>query len=107
MNNAWFQPEEIEELKLDTTTEQVRLTRLIEAIASLLENKDWRTLQELHFSKEKERVERLMLSAAKNSPLEDRELYRLQGEHLWATRYEDLSKYAKLLKNQLENLKHG
>lgn len=94
-----------EEVVKDTSVEQARLTKLIEAIVNLLENKDWRTLQELHFSQEEERVSRLLLGEAHKSPLDDKEIYRLQGEMKWARRYADLVAFVKLLKNQLDKLK--
>ena len=105
MNNAFLQ--ELEEDRVpDTSGEQARLTRIIEAIASLLENKDWQTLVELHFSKEEERVKRLILSEAQKKPI-DEEIYSLQGELKWAKRYQDFYGWAKILKNQLEKLKNG
>lgn len=87
--------------------EIARLTRLIEAIDGVLKTKDWQTLVELHFSKEKERVERLLLSETKKIQLEDKEIYRLQGELKWGVRYADLRRWAEFLKNQLTELKHG
>ena len=106
MNNA-FQLEEIEEVTPDTSLEEARLIKLIEAIAGLIENRDWQTLVELHFSKEEERVERLLFSEAQKSILNADEIHRLQGELKWARRYSDFTKWAKFLKNQLEQLKHG
>jgi len=101
MNNAFFFEEE--EPQIDTSEEQARLTKIIEAIAGLVENKDWRTLQEMVFAKEKERITKIILSEAKKQELNLSEIYRLQGELQWAKRYADLTNFAKLLKNQLEN----
>lgn len=100
MNTAYF-PEEEEEKPHTNPQEEARLIRLIEAIAALSENKDWQTLNELHLSKEEERIERLLLSESKKNLIESDKLYRLQGELLWAKRYADMRVWAKLLKNQL------
>lgn len=106
MNNALVNLLEDEEIPQLNEAEIARLTRLIEAIDGVLRTKDWQTLEELHFTQETDRVERLLLSEAKKD-LNDREIYRLQGEMKWAKRYADIRKWAEFLKNQLENLKHG
>ena len=109
MNNALVNL--IENLEDETIknneVEIARLTRLIEAIDGVLRTKDWATLEELHFSQEKRRIERLLLSEAKKLPVNDKEIYRLQGEMKWALRYADIRKWAEFLKNQLTELKHG
>lgn len=104
MNNAWSQEEEV---KPDTQVEQARLTRLIEAISGLFENRDWQTLNELHLSKEKERVERLLFNEALKPEPSVSTIQRLQGELIWARRYADLPKFVVFLKNQLNQLKYG
>lgn len=107
MNNAIFH-EEIEDAKpIDTSEQQALLTRKIEAIDGLLKTRDWYTLAELHFAEEERRIERLLLSEAKKGAVDDKEIYRLQGELKWAKRYADLGQFAKYLKSQLDNLKHG
>ncbi len=106
MNNG-FQLEEPEEKPKDTSIEEARLTRMIEALARLLVSQEWAVLQELHFGRELERVERLLISESKKDLLEDREIYRLQGELKWAKRYADLREWAKALTNQLKKLKNG
>lgn len=105
MNNAVFQEEN--EPTESTEIQIALLTRQIEAVAGLLENKDWRTLQELCFSKEIERIDRLLLQEAKKTDMNFGAMLTLQGELKWAKRYSDLASWAKLLKNQLDNLKHG
>lgn len=107
MNNGYvsFFEEEMEEPK-DTSEEQARLTRLIEAINNLLTSRDWQVLQEFHFVPEESRLTRLLLLEAKKSEVELDEIYRLQGELKWAKRYADLKVFGKFLKNQLDKLKH-
>ena len=108
MNNAFLTDfEDFEEKPKDNQEEIARLTRLVEAIDGLLKTKDWQTLEELHFSQEKLRIERLLLSESKKLQVDDREIYRLQGENKWAMRYADIRKWAEFLKRQLTELKHG
>lgn len=106
MNNAWTL-DELEETKpTDTSAEQARLVRIIEAIDELVKNDSWRTLQELCFSREEERINRLLLTEAKETAPDLTTIHQLQGELQWAKRYGNLVSYAQLLKNQLEKLKH-
>jgi hypothetical protein len=104
MNNA-FRLEE-PAAKEPNFEEEARLVKIIESVAHLLSNEHWQTLQSEHFAKEEERVNRLLLSQTQ-SDLNEKEIYRLQGELRWARRYADFTKFAQLLKNQLDNLKHG
>lgn len=104
MNHALFLQEEEKE-EVDTSLEEARLIRLIEAIARLFENSDWRTLVELHFSQEEERVKRLLLAATMETPLPVEQIYRLQGELKWARRYKNLALFAHNLKKQLNQLR--
>lgn len=106
MNNAFYVLEELEPEKPDTSDEEARLTRIIEAVSELLESKAWQTLTELHFSRERERIERLVQSEALKSSIDQASLYRLQGELAWARRYADLTMWVMNIKNQLKKLKH-
>lgn len=105
MNNA-FLLEEIEDEPQSNEIEIARLTRLLEAIDGVLHTQDWQTFVEMHFSLEEKRIERLLLSEAKKD-LNDKEIYRLQGELKWARRYADLRKWAEFIKKQLTKLKNG
>lgn len=102
MNNVFF--EEESEVVRDTSDEKARLTRLVEAINSLLQTNEWHIIEELHFTKEEDRINRLLLSESKKTPLNDQEIYRLQGELKWATRYASLTTWAKLLHQQIKHL---
>jgi hypothetical protein len=105
MNNA-FKVEEQQDKVPDTSTEEARLTRLIEAIAGLIQTREYAVLQELHFSTEEKRIERLLIAESKKTVINQNELYRLQGEMKWATRYADMNKWAQLLTYQRSKLKH-
>ena len=107
MNNALFQEESAGVTPHDTTEQQASLIRMIEAVNGLLQSADWQTLRDLHFSKEEERLNRLILQEAKKATVDDTVLYRLQGELVWAKRYADVTKFAQILKSQLDNLKNG
>lgn len=103
MNNSFFL-EESEEVKPDFSLEKARLTNLIEAIAGLLEDRNWQTLSKLHFEAEEERVKRLILSETQKTKISEEEIYRLQGEMKWAKKYANLAEFARFLKKQLNAL---
>lgn len=105
MNNGFYLEEPIEETKIDTSDEQAHLTRLIESLSTLIGTKEWNTLNELHFSKEEERIKRLLFIESKKFPFDSNRLYQLQGEYIWAQRYSDIRKWILSLNNQLNQLK--
>lgn len=105
MNNAFLLLEELEEKPQSNEVEIARLTRLLEAIDGVLRTEYWQTFVELHFSQEEQRIERLLLSEA-GKDLNDKEIYRLQGELKWARRYADLRKWAEFIRRQLTQLKN-
>ena len=80
------------------------LVRTIEAIDEVLRSKGWQTLKELVFDKVVARLDRLLLSEAKKTKVEEDKIYHLQGELAWARRYSDLKSYAEMLKKELEGI---
>lgn len=105
MNNGLIFDEYEEKKPQRDEKEIARLTKIVEAVDGLLKTKEWLTLQELHFTKEEERINHLLLSESKRTELDDREIYRLQGEMKWAKRYADIRKWAEFIKKQLTELK--
>ncbi len=104
MNNGLIQFDEDEE-KAETSNEQIRLTQLIEALSGLSQTTEWSILVNIHFGKEKERIERLLMSEAKKSVIDSSEILRLQGELKWAIRYSDIRAWVENLRKQLSTLK--
>src|SRR3990167_2151637 len=106
MNNAFLLEElgGLEDKPQSSEVEIAKLTKLLEAIDGVLKTEHWQTFVEMHFSKEEERIERLLLSEAKKTEVDNKEIYRLQGEMKWARRYADLRKWAEFIKRQLTQL---
>lgn len=107
MNNAIFMVDS-EELVVDTTVllrqRQAELTKIIEAINSLAKQPEWQSLKELVFDGLVEKLEKSLQQEAKKTELLPAEIYRLQGQLLWAKRYSDLYKLAEAYKLELNNL---
>lgn len=79
------------------------LVKIIEALQGLEKSEEWATLRELVFDKELDSIERQLLNASKEMPLDTAKLYKLQGELFQARKYE-LNSFIENLKKQLENI---
>lgn len=77
MNNSTFQAEEGS--KQDYQERAGKLATLIEAAEAVLASLEWRTLKNEEFDPETARLERLLIVEAKKHPVNEPELYRLQG----------------------------
>lgn len=75
MNNSFLQPEE----KRDYSERAGKLATLIEAVEAILASPEWSTLKAEEFDGELERLERMLLTEAKKKPLDEAEIYILQG----------------------------
>lgn len=82
------------------------LVKILEACEVLEKSEEWATLKELVFSKSLESIEKQMLVEAQSKEINTKVLYQLQGEYLWANRYNNLVKFADTLKRQLEEVKN-
>lgn len=84
---------------------QAELIKIIEAISGLLKNEDWLLFEGMVCKGLTERLERQLLSEAKNPTPNLENMYRLQGQLTWANRYSDLKGYAHTLVKELEGIK--
>ena len=94
-----------EEGKVKLRELQNRLVRLIEALARLETNEDWKTLKELVFDKTLASVEKQLLNTALAPTIDTNKLYKLQGEWVWAKQNVDSNRFIETLKTQLEDIK--
>src|SRR4051812_8320783 len=94
MNNSELNTEQ-EEVTLNDQIPWLRnrdseLVRIIEALGRLSNTKDWSTLKNYVFDGVTENLERRLASEASKMPLNDKEIYKLQGQLVWARKYSDL-----------------
>lgn len=80
------------------------LVRIVEALRRVADSKDWEVLTELVFNGVVETLERQLKNEAQNSTIVTAELYRLQGQLVWARKYADLDKLAEFFKKQIEGI---
>lgn len=69
-----------------------KLVRIIEAIDGILATPQWRTLKELVFDEVLESTESKIRVESNKPEISTANIYRLQGEKLWAQRYASLEK---------------
>lgn len=102
----------MEDLDSTELTDQVKeklviyqgsLVKIIEAYESLEKSQEWATLKELVFDKEIASIERKLVVASLETPLNEARLYRLQGERLQAKKYE-VTRHIETLKKQLDDI---
>ena len=84
---------------------QTKLTRLITAIDTLEQSKEWETMKELLFNGLVEKLQRKIQTEGSSNEVSLPNLYKLQGELKWSKRYADLGEYKSTLKVELEGIK--
>lgn len=84
--------------------ERARLTTLIEALAILVQSKEWNVVREMVFEKSLEAIKRQILIESLAKEIDTAKLYKLQGEYAWSKQYADTDRFIEGLKKMLENI---
>lgn len=100
MNNSGLPTEEA---KPDLSEKLGKLTTLIEAAHAILESKEWSTLK-AEFETELERLKRVLFTEAKKRPMNENEIYFLQGRIESMERW-DLAHMAEKYRAELETIR--
>lgn len=107
MNNAklaldanTLDEEEPVDLKPMMRERETELAEIIEALENINSSNYWKLLQDKVFSGV---VDALARRIAKEK--DPTELYRLQGQIVWAAKYMDLNKLAQVYRNELTNVR--
>lgn len=100
---------EIEEKQPDVKPElrkrEARLLKLIEALESISQSKEWSTLKTEVFEGLVSNLEKDIKYEAKKEDPDPKKLNRLSGELKWAEKYADLSKLADNYKLDLKRIR--
>lgn len=106
MNNATIAIDEEKEVDVETSLgkQQAELVKIIEAIRTVASSKEWVVLKELVFDGVVINLERQLKSEAQKDEVNAPQIYRLQGQLVWARKFADLSKLAEFFKTQLEGI---
>jgi restriction endonuclease S subunit len=94
-----------EEIKIKLREEQTKLVKIIKAFERLNESEEWKTLQELVFSKSLEAIEKQLFAESVSKEVNVNKIYKLQGEWVWARQYADSARYVQTLRKQLQGIK--
>lgn len=107
MNNSKIAFDNLEK-ETDRTSvlekERGRLARIVEAINGVESSDEWQKLKSLVFNNVLETLEKQLKDEASKLELNAPEIYRLQGQLLWARKYLDLKEFVRWYKYQLENI---
>lgn len=106
MNNALLieEPEKPVDNTVYFRERRTTLLKLVKSINELAKSEDWNTLKELLFDGLVEKLEKSLKIEAEKDELQLKEIYRLQGQLIWARRYSDIYKLAETYKLEINNL---
>lgn len=110
MNNSKIAFDNVEEEDTGDRTsflqkQQGELAQVLEAIKGVEAHRDWQKLKKLLLDGVVTTLERQTASEASKKEVNVPELYRLQGQLVWAKKYADLNKLGEFFKQQIENIK--
>ena len=94
-----------EEAKVLLREQQTSLVKIVKAFDALEKSEEWTTVKELVFSKSLEAIERQIKAEALQKEVNIHNLYKLQGEWVWAKQYAEPHQFIENLKKQLEEIK--
>lgn len=86
------------------------LVSIIEALVEIRNTHSWKVLKSYVFDGVLETLERRLAEEAKKDEISSPELYRLQGQIVWARKYADLNKLEEIFQTELTGIKkllHG
>lgn len=86
--------------------EKGRLTQMVEALSRVDASEDWQKLKGLIWDSVIESIEKQIINEVTKDQIDNPELYRLQGQRLWARKYGDLKKLADGYRQQIETIKN-
>lgn len=84
---------------------QSKIAKIVRALEGVKENEDWKVLEEELFSDTVELIERLIQIESQKKDINSPEIYRLQGQLIWAKKYAKLEKLIEGFKVELKNIK--
>lgn len=107
MNNSQIEivAEEVFDAKSLMRERAAKLVRMIEAIERVSRSADWNILKEEIFAPVSKTLENRLMTEAKKDEINEPELYRLQGQLVWARKYSNLESLKEVFKVELSNLK--
>ena len=112
MNNSKIAIEGLtltQEPEVDRTPElnkkRAEYTKIVEAIDGVTSSKDWKTLNRLVFEGVKETLEKTLKAEMRKRPLDESQIYFLQGQLAWADKYSNLEELKERFKVEIQHIR--
>ena len=109
MNNSKIAMDNLEEptSKVDFLEREMgKLAQIAEAIKGVESSDDWKKFKRLVLDGVVESLEKRLIEASSKKDVDLAEVYRIQGEILWANKYVDLKKFSEWYTLQIEHIKN-
>lgn len=94
-----------EEILPKLREKESELVKIIEAISGISETVEWEVLERAIFDKLVETLDRRMTMETNKQELNNPEIYRLQGQLIWARKYADFGGLADAYRAELTNIR--
>jgi len=109
MNNSKIAFDNIEDSSADRQSilleQQGEFIQIVEAIKVIEGSVEWQKLKRLILDSVVTNLERQLFNEVSKQEINTPEIYRLQGQLVWARKFADLYKLAEVFKQQIENIK--
>jgi hypothetical protein len=108
MNNSQIEviaEEEVYDAKSLMRVRESKLIRMIEAIERVAKSADWNILKAEIFEPVSQNLEHKLMTEVKAEEINEPEIYRLQGQLVWARKYSKLEDLKEVFKVELSNIK--
>lgn len=113
MNNSQIQPEPekaLEQIQVKVQERESEIVRILEAIQTLKQRKEWSTLKTEVFDNLHTNLTKDMMEEASKADPNTNKLNRIAGEMKWAERFSNLEKWENVLRVELQGVRkrlHG
>lgn len=97
--------EEIRDITPYLRSREVDLTKIIEAISRVLGSDEWKLLKSHVFDGVTESLEKRLTTEAKKNEVNSPEIYRLQGQIVWAKKFSKLEELQEIYRLELIEIK--
>lgn len=99
-----------EDRKVDETPrlreKEVEIIKIVEALATVSGSDEWQKLKNLVFDGVVETLERKIAQEASKKPLNESEIYSLNGQLVWAKKFSNLESLMEVYRTELTNIRN-
>lgn len=85
---------------------EVEIIKIVEALSKVANSDEWQNLKNLVFDGVVETLERKIAQEATKKPLNDAEIYSLNGQLVWAKKFSQLESLIEVYRTELTNIRN-